>query len=261
VNVGAPGVHDRVLILTPVKQAAGHLDRYFDCLRQLDHPADRLGLGFLESDSTDGTYDALAARLPELRERYRRVTLLKRDFGFQIPDGQPRWAPHLQLQRRSILAKSRNHLLMCALTDEDWVLWLDVDVSYYPTDVIGRLLATGKDVVMPHCVVAPGGPTFDLNAWTDHGRLHMDALRGGPELVPLQSVGGTMLLVRADAHRDGLNFPPYLYGRQSPLARDPSPITWDGVGEVETEGLGLMAWDMGYECWGMPNLEIVHANE
>ena len=34
----------------------------------------------------------------------------------------------------------------------------------------------------------------------------------------------------------------------------------DGMGEVETEGLGLMAKDMGHECWGMPNLEVVHPN-
>lgn len=32
------------------------------------------------------------------------------------------------------------------------------------------------------------------------------------------------------------------------------------TGEIETEGLGMMAYDMGYECWGMPNLEIKHAN-
>ena len=30
------------------------------------------------------------------------------------------------------------------------------------------------------------------------------------------------------------------------------------MGEIETEGLGMMAHDMGYECWGMPNLEIRH---
>ena len=29
-------------------------------------------------------------------------------------------------------------------------------------------------------------------------------------------------------------------------------------GEMETEGLGIMANDMGYDCWGMPNLEILH---
>jgi len=30
-------------------------------------------------------------------------------------------------------------------------------------------------------------------------------------------------------------------------------------GELETEGLGLMAQDMGHQCWGTPHLEIRHA--
>nr|AKA59402.1 hypothetical protein [uncultured bacterium AB_162] len=244
-----------------MKDATRHLDRYFEGLDGLDYPRDRLSLGLLESDSTDGTYDALARRLPELQARYRRVSLHKRDFGFRIPAGHPRWEPRFQHERRSVLAKSRNHLLMRALVDEDWVMWLDVDVISYPADILRRLLATGKDVVTPHCVLAPGGRTFDLNAWVDGGRVHMGAMRGGSELVELDAVGGTMLLVRADAHRDGLNFPAFPYGRRNPLVRDPSPFVHDGVGELETEGLGLMARDLGYSCWGMPNLEIVHANE
>jgi hypothetical protein len=69
-----------------------------------------------------------------------------------------------------------------------------------------------------------------------------------------------MLLVRADVHREGLIFPAFLYGRESRFARDPSPLTGHGVGEVETEGLGIMAKDMGVECWGMPQLEILHAD-
>jgi GT2 family glycosyltransferase len=215
----------------------------------------------LESDSTDGTYERLAERLPELRERYRRVTLVKRDFGLRLPPGSPRWAPPLQLPRRVVLAKSRNHLLFAALDDEDWVLWLDVDVAEYPGDVIQRLLATGKEIVTPHCVTGYGGQTFDWNAWRDKGRVRMDALRGGPDLVRLDAVGATMLLVRADLHREGLVFPPFLYGRESRFARDPSPLTGRGVGEVETEAFGLMAKDMGLECWGMPNLEILHPNE
>jgi hypothetical protein len=253
-------IDERVLILTPVKDAAGHLSRYFEALNRLSFPAERLSLGWLESDSEDGTFELLAARLPEAEARFRRVTLLRRDFGFRMPPGVPRWAPAWQLARRAVLAKSRNHLLIGALGDEDWVLWLDVDVVEYPPDILERLLATGKDIVTPHCVARPGGPTFDLNAWTEGGRLHLEDLRGGPELVPLDSVGGTMLLVRADAHRDGLNFPPFLYGRANPVARNPTPITGHGTGEVETEGLGLMARDIGYECWGMPNLEIVHAD-
>src|SRR3954470_19183912 len=152
---------ERVLVLTPVKQAATHLERYFDALGELDHPRELLSIGLLVSDSSDGTYELLEQRLPELEGRYRRVTLLKRDFGFEIPQGLPRWTPHLQLARRSVLAKSRNHLLIGALADEDWVLWLDVDVTSYPRDVLTLLLATGKDVVAPHCVTRPGGPTFD----------------------------------------------------------------------------------------------------
>jgi hypothetical protein len=250
-----------VLILTPVKQAARHLEHYFAALERLDHPASRLSLGFLEGDSTDGTYELLAERLPQLERRYRRVTLVKRDFGFRLPDGVPRWAPPLQLARRKVLARSRNHLLFAALEDEDWVLWLDVDVRDYPSDVLDRLLATGKDIVTAHCVTAYGGQTFDWNSWRDRGRVRMDSLRGGEDLVRLDAVGATMLLVRADAHRDGLVFPPYLYGRESRFARDPSPLTGRGVGEVESEALGLMAKDMGLECWGLPNLEVLHLNE
>jgi hypothetical protein len=252
---------ETVLILTPVKDAAAHLDDYFRALERLTYPGDRLSLGLLEGDSVDGTWDALGARLPGLRSRYRRARCWKKDFGFRIPAPFPRWAPAFQIPRRTVIAKSRNHLLFRALEDEDWVLWLDVDVVEYPRDVIERLLAAGKDIVHPHCVTRHGGPTFDLNAWRDRGRVHMHDLRGGPDLVRLDAVGGTMLLVRADAHRDGLVFPAYLYGRRSPAARDPNPWTGGEGGELDTEGFGLMARDLGYQCWGMPNLEIRHAHE
>ena len=75
----------------------------------------------------------------------------------------------MQIPRRTILAKSRNHLLMRALGDEDWVLWIDVDVAEYPADIVERLLAYGKEILQPHCVVSPGGKTFDLNAWARDG--------------------------------------------------------------------------------------------
>jgi GT2 family glycosyltransferase len=250
-----------VLVLTPVKQARRHLDRYFANLARLVHPSDRLSLGLLEGDSNDGTYEELERRLPALRDRYRRVTLAKHDHGFALPAGVPRWAPPLQLARRSVMARARNRLLFAALRDEEWVLWMDVDLESYPADVLEQLLAASRDIVVPHCVVAGSGNTFDRNTWRDQGRLRMDALRG-QGLVRVDAVGGTMLLIRADLHREGLIFPPYLYGRQSRYARDPSPLTGGrGVGEVETEGLGIMAKDMGHECWALADLEIVHVDE
>jgi glycosyltransferase involved in cell wall biosynthesis len=225
-----PAGTSTVLVLTPVKQAAAHLDRYFELLARLSFPAGQLSIGLLEGDSTDGTYEQIGRRLEPLRER------------------------------RVVLARARNRLLHAALQNEQWVLWLDVDVIDYPADVIEQLLASGKDIVTPHCVTRPGGPSFDWNAWRENGQVRLDQLRG-QELVRLDGVGGTMLLVRADLHREGLVFPAFLYGRASPFARDPSPYDALGVGEVETEGLALMAKDMGYECWGMPGLEIVHPNE
>jgi hypothetical protein len=250
----APGPAVRpgaVLILTPVKNAAAHLDGYCQRLRRLTYPHNSVSLGFLESDSEDGTFQALSRRLRRLRKEFARAGLWKKDFGYQLPTGIHRAAEEVQVKRRAILAKSRNHLLFHALEDEEWVLWLDVDVIEYPPDIIERLLATGKDVVQPHCVLDYHGPTFDMNAWRDHGRLHLEDLRSEGDLVELDAVGGTMLLVRADLHRDGLVFPSFPYGLRNSLIRGDR-------GEFETEGLGMMAHDMGHRCWGMPNLEIRH---
>jgi hypothetical protein len=171
-----------------------------------------------------------------------------------MPPGLPRWTQSLQLIRRTVLARSRNHLLFRALDDEDWVLWLDVDVIEYPTDIIRRLLAVGRNIVTPNCVVEYGGPSFDRNAWRGPDHRVLSDLRDEGELVELDTVGGTMLLIRADLHRDGLIFPPFPYGRANPRARPDTP-------ELETEGLGLMARDMGQRCYGLPRLEIRHSRD
>ncbi|NJM07428.1 hypothetical protein HC891_16455 [Candidatus Gracilibacteria bacterium] len=60
-------------------------------------------------------------------------------------------------------------------------------------------------------------------------------------IVELDAVGGSMLLVRADLHRSGLIFPAVSY-----------------KGFIESEGLAALARDMGYACWGLPQIEIVH---
>jgi GT2 family glycosyltransferase len=242
---------ERVLILTPVKDAQDHLEVYCEQLVWLTYPHERISLGFLESDSSDQTFRKIGSRLPMLRREFRRAELWKKDFGYHLPAGIHRGAEPIQVERRTVLAKSRNHLLFRALDDEDWVLWLDVDVIEYQRDIIERLLATGKDIVQPHCVLQYGGHSFDRNAWRDQGALHIDDLRGCGELVEIDAVGATMLLVRADVHREGLIFPAFPFGRHNPCVRP-------GRGELETEGLGIMAGEMGYQCWAMPGLEILH---
>jgi glycosyltransferase involved in cell wall biosynthesis len=243
-----------LLILTPIKDAAHHVDAYFAGIANLSYPRNLISIALLESDSHDNTAQVFRERLAGLNGTFRRTGFWEQSFGFRIPPGLPRHAPPYQVQRRCTLAKARNHLLFRALNDEDWVLWLDADVVEYPADIVERLLATGKDVVQPNCVVEYGGTSFDLNAWRDHGLRHLHDLRAEGELAPLDSVGGTMLLVRANLHRDGLVFPCFPYGLENPKIRRDNH--W--LGEIETEGFGIMAADMGIQCWGMPLLEIRH---
>jgi GT2 family glycosyltransferase len=191
------------------------------------------------------------------------MQLFQRHFRFQ--PNVPRWKPSIQYQRRSILAKSRNYLLHRALDDEEWVLWLDVDVCQYPPDVIERLMEVGKEIIVPHCILQPEGTSYDLNTfrfkpgWQDRhcpsdmidgilqppkgrGRLYLEDLRDY-DIVRVDAVGGTMLLVKADLHREGLCFPSFSYDYY-----------------IETEGFAMMARDMGYTCWGLPHVYIVHAS-
>ncbi len=242
---------EEVLILTPLKDAASSLDTYLNLLQSLTYPHEHISIGMLESDSSDGTYDLARRMVPILSREFGGARLWKHDYGFHIPPGLHRGDGRIQHDRRAVLARSRNQLLVRALQDQAWVLWLDVDLIAYPPDIIERLLLTEKSIVQPHCVLDYGGPTFDQNGWRDHGRYHLDDFRGGPRLVPLDAVGGTMLLVRADLHRDGLIFPSVPYRAGHPKSRG-------GEGELETEGLGILASDMGETCWGIPDLEILH---
>lgn len=260
----ATPVGESVVVMTPAKNAAHLADGWCERLLTLTHPRRRLSVAVLVSDSTDGTEGAFEAALERLAGCGVTTTFVRRDFGFALPDTVPRWEPSIQLQRRTVLAWSRNHLLFASLGDEEWVLWLDADVVEYPPDIIERLVgvarATGADVVHPHCVVTPGGPSFDCNAWTDHGAFHLDDYRG-LGAVELHAVGATMLLVRADRHRDGLVWPAHGYGLAHAHARtDPTAIGRPGLGEVESEGLGLLASDMGILCLGLPDLEVRHVD-
>jgi hypothetical protein len=247
-----------VLILTPMKSASRYLAGYFAGLEALTYPHELLSLGVLEGDSSDDTFRQLQRAMPTSCIKFNSKMLFKKDFGTIIPPNVPRHEAVYQASRRATLARARNHLLFRALRDHDWVLWLDVDVVEYPDAILQQLITLDLDIVHPHCVLDYGGNTFDLNAWCDNGRTHMEDLRGRGR-VRLDSVGGTMLLIRADRHRDGLVFPPFFYGGQSRWVRSPHPQRGQHLGEIETEGLAIMAKDMGIECWGLPDLEIRHA--
>jgi hypothetical protein len=239
------------------------LETFFANLTATDYPAEKLSLAFLESDSSDATASHAEQLLSRHGERFARTQLLRKDFGMRL--GGVRWEPSIQQARRAVLARSRNQLLESALGDEDWVLWIDVDIVSWPPDILHRLINEDHAIVTPHCVRSPRGPSYDLNTFVfkngptqdgdadenwlegayrpspDGTRLYLDSFRDFEE-VTLDSVGGTMLLIPGDLHRDGLRFPARPYR-----------------GHLETEGLAMMARELGVVCRGLPKVEIIHA--
>ena len=249
-----------ILVAVPVKNATQFLPKFFRNLARISYPRQYLHLAFLESDSDDDTWGWLQTHAPRLRKIYGSVQLYQEHFQYKVAGA--RYHTQAQLTRRSILARSRNRLLELALRNQAWVLWVDVDVEWWPPHVIECLLAEDKPIIAPNCVT-PYGACFDLNSfkfsgtvteqgWSKYivdgliqppvgvGRHYLNDFHG-MGCVPLDAVGGTMLLVKAEVHKKGIVFPerPYKF-------------------YIETEGFAVHAADQGFSIWGMPDLKIIH---
>ena len=296
--------NQHVLILTPFKDSAHHIEKYFQNVNGLTYPHHLISLGFLVSDSSDNTIEKLNdmahwySNNQEPWQQFHRISIFQKDFQFELSNTEERHAFGVQVERRKIMAKSRNTLLSSALTEEiAWVLWLDGDVVEYPATLLEELIGMNKDVLAPNCwwhsYNEEGG--YDRNNWqeTPESRAFQKTLQpddvlvegknsnwvyrcikliltiimyiyiGYPELVthrklmidmrypdgitdvyhsiPLDAVGGTCTLVRAQVHREGAIFPTFPYQH-----------------EVETEGFAKMAKALGYEVWGLPNYLVYH---
>lgn len=268
---------ETVLILSPIRDrdgpgrrgTMGHdLDRFFGLLKHLDYPKSLISVGILEGDSADATFERTREHLAAMKKLgYRRLLLIKKDFENEAEEmeGNGRHDEYVQMPRRSKLARIRNTLLVTALQDEDWVLWMDSDLSRYGPNLIQALLSSGKSITVPNCVFEKfGGRPYDLNNWQeteiseamksleapevpifegaldqDNGRLHLDDIAG--DLVALDGIGGAVILIRADLHRDGLVFPSFVFENQ-----------------LETEGLARMAIKMGHIPFALKSVEVIH---
>lgn len=268
-NARAPEAErDAMLVLLPVRDAAEDLPRCFELLRALDHKRDRLHVWFGHGDSRDASGPLIQDFLATHGHEFASAGLVNTDRNAPLLDRRRRWDPKLQRKRRAGIARARNDLLRQTLKPHhDWVLWIDADVIDYPPDIAARLIAAGERIVVPNCVLDPGGPSFDLNSFLSTAtpsrvelyrhirngllqpptywayRRHLHGLRY-LDRVPLNGVGGTMLLVHADCHRAGLQFPEFPYRHL-----------------IETEAFGQMARDAGITPIGLPNLEIRHARK
>ena len=147
---------ERVLILTPLKDASHYLSKYFELLSQLTYPHDLIDLAFLVSDSTDQTLSVLAAELDRIQKRkddvaFRSVMIIEKDFGFLLSqDVRSRHAYEAQPPRRKAMGRARNYLLATALKPEhSWVYWRDADIVDSPKEIIEDFIAHDRDIIVP----------------------------------------------------------------------------------------------------------------
>ncbi|KAI9190848.1 Anp1-domain-containing protein [Polychytrium aggregatum] len=251
---------------------------YLQTIESIDYPRHLLSLGFLISD-----YEDYEAFIPEFEQFVRRHNLAAASLILYIREEpfsrKDRHRPDIQKSRRSFLAQLRNRLLMSTLRDEDGVLWIDSDIIEIQSDALKQFVRSGLDIITPFCRFGTDGMSnFDANAWvgkrtrpneqqwkdikdgrkTDFVPMHdgsefvSDWINKEDRVAELDSVGGTVLYVRADVHRNGVNFPPfYLIGSD-----------WDakygGYDGIETEGLCYIARTIGYRCWAMPHITVSH---
>ncbi|KAI3640873.1 hypothetical protein MIR68_001751 [Amoeboaphelidium protococcarum] len=284
---------DNVLILTPMKDVNDtDLTSYLDILNSLTYPKHLISVGVLVSDSTDEVYHMVVKRMSSLCSTFARVTILRKDYSYRIEHSQ-RHDIQVQMQRRVILANSRNYLLHSSLRREQYVLWLDSDLLYVPETVIHDLLHLSLPIVTANCKQIRNNTNhsanstysilshYDLNAWKYSNQrlplrdeqillqgyyqrdgvgctreIHLNNFgqrrlstgqsfksleRSTSNTILLDAVGGSLLWVFADLHRNGLTFPTVPYRNT-----------------IETEGLGQIARSMGIPVIGLPNYIILH---
>ncbi|KAH8821138.1 glycosyltransferase family 62 protein [Xylogone sp. PMI_703] len=274
---------ERVLILTPLKDAAMYLPKYFDLLSELTYPHNLIDLGFIVGDSTDDTIAVLAAELKRIQKGedttpFNDVLIVEKNFGsITTQEVEDRHGFKAQAPRRKQMARARNYLLYTALKPEhSWVYWRDVDIVDSPTKILEDFIAHDRDILVPNVWFhryeneKDIEGRYDYNSWIesdkgrrlaaslekdkiivegykeyDTGRTYMATMGDWRENkdyeIKLDGIGGVNIVVKADVHRSGINFPCYAFENQA-----------------ETEGFAKMAKRAGYEVIGLPNYVVWH---
>ncbi len=152
---------ERVLILTPLRDASQFIPKYFDLLSELTYPHELIDLGFLVGDSTDDTMAVLSAELDRVQKRtdkipFHSAVIVEKSFGAITGQSvEERHGFKAQGPRRKAMGKARNYLLSAALKPEhSWVYWRDVDIHDSPKKILEDFIAHDKDILVPSIAAA-----------------------------------------------------------------------------------------------------------
>lgn len=177
--------------------------------------------------------------------------------------------PEVEHKRRARLSTLRNYLMLRSLVDEPHMVWVDADIAEFSPGVVQAMIGHAEEredvgLVTAHCSIDEPGEDYDKKAWSldkeapglmgsvaekdfqqadyrlQNTRHQVKELIKGTsdnDLIPLDSVGGTILYVRSNLVHRGVSFPPFhVVG-----------ATWsrDGWAGIETEGICYVAQQLG----------------
>ena len=161
------------------------------------------------------------------------MTLARWDAHFQMPEGVPRSAPPFQLPRRVVLAKARNRLLSAALRDEEWVLWLDIDVGDIASAEDreeGGFLGIGKADILEL--------TFSGKASISRARFHLKGQESSDWQAEIRQVQtGVTDNERGEAFDQSIE---YTFPSQCPSCMATLPVPHRGADRVTCEYCGTV---------------------
>ncbi|KAK9827046.1 hypothetical protein WJX74_004652 [Apatococcus lobatus] len=186
------------------------------------------------------------------------------------------------------VARTRNRLASVALGSESALLWLDSDLESVHPDMVTAMLRSEKDVAVPvvRCQGRDGPDYYDQNTWIgplrpDFLPREQESFRAGDEdwagqkvragsdgrwgsqlhfldddryqdeaFVKVDSVGSSVLFMRPYVFQQGATF-----GVANLVGADWEREGWDCI---ESESLCWLATKMGFQCWGMPQMQAWH---
>ncbi|KAK3334252.1 Anp1-domain-containing protein [Neurospora tetraspora] len=275
---------ERILILTPLKDASRYLSKYFELIAELTYPHHLIDLAFLVGDSTDDTLAVLASELDRIQKRpdqipFRSALVVEKDFDFKLSqDVAERHSFAAQGPRRKAMGRARNYLLSAALKPEhSWVYWRDADIVDSPKKILEDFIAHDKDILVPNIWFHryQNGRDiegrFDYNSWveSDKGRRLASSLDKDVVLAEgyKEYDTGRTYMARMGDWRDDKDVEIELDGiggvnilvkadvhrsgrHQLPLLRFREP--------GRDEGFAKMAKRAGYQVVGLPNYVVWH---
>ncbi|KIW33947.1 uncharacterized protein PV07_00758 [Cladophialophora immunda] len=277
---------ERVLLCTPLRDAAPHLPMFFAHLRNFTYPHHLIDLAFLVSDSKDNTEELLSQMLeaqqsdPDPSQPYGEISVIHKDFGQAVgQDVESRHGFAAQASRRKLMARARNWLLSAALRPyHSWVYWRDADVETCPYTIIEDLMRHDKDVIVPN-IWRPlpdwlgGEQPYDLNSWQESETA----------IALAESLDEDAVIV--EGYAEYATWRPHLAYLRDPYGDPDVEMELDGVGGVsilakarvfragvhfpafsferhaETEGFGKMARRMKFSVVGLPHYTVWHLYE